>query len=337
MGANCFLVRYAAGWAERKSASSISTYGRQEALLGLGAISSLAEVNRVADGQLTDFAAPREQTDILIDPRHNGEAPYLGGPQVGDTVTVQGEEHRVLALSVTEDVATDRVIFVPSLNENLVLSPMERVAQSLQKMVRGTMGGRSKVAQPIVPSAIPKGRGPAGAQYLETFPNAGTLGTTAEDLTWIVAAGALTVVGGQCVVAPTVGDAQAQHDTLTRDQYVQCDYTVVPTAASLFLVGRASGATPMSDEGVYLYIQEDSGNTYVELGNWVPSGLIDSDTIAASPVATWRLELEGTEARAYRNNVLVLSGTCSNVPDGLRAGFELNTSSAIDNFEYGDL
>ena len=70
MGANCFLVRYAGGWAERKSSSSISTYGRQEALLGLGSLTSLSEVNRVADGQLDDFATPSEQTDVLLEEQH---------------------------------------------------------------------------------------------------------------------------------------------------------------------------------------------------------------------------------------------------------------------------
>src|SRR5690348_1328858 len=137
MGANCFLVRYAGGWAERKSSSSISTYGRQEALLGLGSLTSLSEVNRVADGQLDDFATPSEQTDVLIDPRWNAEAPYLGF-SVGDTISVQSVNHRVLAFSVTEDEQTDRVIFVPTLNDNVVLNPQERMAQALTKMVRGT-------------------------------------------------------------------------------------------------------------------------------------------------------------------------------------------------------
>lgn len=150
MGANVFLVRYTGGWAERTDEVSIAAYGRLEALLGLGAL-GLAESCRVADGQLADFSEPREQTDIQIDPANDDEKPYVGLVHIGDTVDVDGEDHRILGVTVTEDRDTGRVIYTPTLNDHVILGATERFAQALAKMVKGTMGGRSRVAQPVVP------------------------------------------------------------------------------------------------------------------------------------------------------------------------------------------
>lgn len=193
--------------------------------------------------------------------------------------------------------------------------------------------------QPI--TRVRPSRAPAavfGVRYVETFPTAGDLDSAAEDLTWT--ASNMSVSSGQATVtAPSLGEAQAEHNVSSLNMYVQVDFTACPTSGNVFLVGRASGALLAQDDGVYFYVQENGGATDVELGGWVPaSGVIDSDSLASSPVATWRLELEGTTARGYRNGVLVVSGTCSATPDGLRAGFQLNeVGSTLDNFEYGDL
>lgn len=156
MRTNSFLVRWGGGWAERVKAASVATVGRMESLLGLGALGSLAEVYRVADGQLDEFARARTQTDVSILPIGSGDTPYVG-VHVGDRITVQGVPHRVLGFTVSEDQATGRTLYVPTLNDTVVLDPIERMAQAIAKMIPGTLGGRSKVAQPVVPVAIPRG------------------------------------------------------------------------------------------------------------------------------------------------------------------------------------
>jgi len=208
-----------------------------------------------------------------------------------------------------------------------------------------TIGGRSRVGTPAR-------RGPLGtrspiaatlAAFTETFPNDGPLDSTGEDLTWnveavgvgpTVSSGAVTGIGAQ---------ARAEHDTSTRDMFVAADAADLDNGDSFFLIGRAGDTSEIGgDEGVYLYVQRNASDTYIEIGGWLPSGVIDSDTLGSTADATWRLELSGMTATMLRNGVQVLTGTCSNTPVGTRAGFQVNASGSapamsLDNFTFGDL
>ncbi len=125
MRVNTLLVRWAGGWTERKDLASIAAVGRIEARLDLGSITSLPEAHRVADAQLAEFARERTQTDIGIMPA-GSDVPYVDF-NVGDTVTVEGVSHRVLGLTVSVDQVTGRPIYIPTLNDDIVLGPDERV------------------------------------------------------------------------------------------------------------------------------------------------------------------------------------------------------------------
>lgn len=162
---NVFLLRWNGGWAERADAASIAAVGRIEAVLGLGAEGSLAEVYRIADEQLAEFARERAQLDITILPVDETETPYQPGSfKPGDTITVDGTPHRVLGMTVAVDDETGIASYIPALNTDIVLGPQERQAQALTKMLPGTLGGRSKVAQPIIPAYVARGLTPPGAE-----------------------------------------------------------------------------------------------------------------------------------------------------------------------------
>lgn len=171
MRVNVFLVRWVGGWLERKSSSSIASVGRIEQRLDLGAITSLPEAKRVADGQLDEFSVDRTQTDIEIAPTV-GDVPY-DDFSVGDTITVASVAHRVLGMTVKEDTKqTGRPIYTPTFNADIILSPEERMFQVMRKMLNGTLGGRSKVAQPVVPIAKPLGRAPIPVCQTDDFDRA---------------------------------------------------------------------------------------------------------------------------------------------------------------------
>jgi hypothetical protein len=210
-----------------------------------------------------------------------------------------------------------------------------------------SLGGRARQYQRVTrqrPSRAPAAV-VSGVSYLETFPTDGDLDVTPEDLTWNVDpfGGVPAVSGAACSVPAGLGSARAEHDTNTVDMYVQAELVNTDSNSDLFLIGRAGDSADIStDQGVYLFVNHGASDTAVELGGWSPSGVIDSDTLGVTGDATWRLELEGTDARAYRDGVLVLSGTCSATPTGTRAGFQLSVDTtpplaSIDTFEFGDL
>lgn len=62
---------------------------------------------------------------------------------------------RIRTVSVTED-EDGNVSMVPGLVDVLAL-PQERVAVAVKKMSNGTLGGQSRVAQPVIPTFIPQG------------------------------------------------------------------------------------------------------------------------------------------------------------------------------------
>lgn len=161
------LVRWGGGWSEESAGD-----GDFPALLGLGALSSRAEVQRVAQGQLDVFADPREQITVEIEPRDASETPFLAF-DVGDTVTcplVDGtpDEVRVITIGVTEEGTTGRPLYSTTVKD-LILGTQERFVQAIKKMENGTIGGYSKVAQPVVPTYVPRGLVPAGARVSSPY------------------------------------------------------------------------------------------------------------------------------------------------------------------------
>lgn len=154
---NAFLVRWFGGWAEVRDDAAIAASGRTEALLGLGAVQSVAEVDRVARKQLAVYADVRTQIRAGLAPRDEADTPYLSF-LVGDTVLVPDEtgtatRERVIALTVAQDDATGDITFAPELKD-VLLSQAERAEQTLKKMADGTVRGDSKVATPASQVAI---------------------------------------------------------------------------------------------------------------------------------------------------------------------------------------
>lgn len=148
---NALLIRWSGGWAERVNAASVTTHGRREAVLGLGAVQSIDEVYRIADEQLEIYASPREQISADIEPMSDTDTPYLGFT-VGDTITVPDSTgtpsaERVIAITVSED-EDGHVTYAPELHD-VILGMQERFGQNLKKLANGTLRGDSKVAQPV--------------------------------------------------------------------------------------------------------------------------------------------------------------------------------------------
>jgi hypothetical protein len=188
----------------------------------------------------------------------------------------------------------------------------------------------------------------SGLSYLETFTGSdGNLGTVTTDLTWTVPAGSVPLVSSNQATAVGIGVGRAEHETSTTDQYVECDWTAAAALDQIFLFARnddAGGADPNSDNKVYLFVHTTDGiGTEVEIDNWLGTGTALDVTLPASgPIATWRLEVEGTTATAYRDGVSVLTGSIADyspAPAGKQAGFEveIGTTAVIDNFGFGDL
>lgn len=151
MQANALLVRYTLGWLERTDPAAITADGRKEALLGIGAIQSAAEANRIADQQLAVYADVRTAIAADLEPVGPADTPYLAFG-VGDTITVDDYdgtpvEERVISMTVTED-EDGNLTYAPELKD-VILGGQERFAQNLKKMADGTMRGDSKVATPV--------------------------------------------------------------------------------------------------------------------------------------------------------------------------------------------
>jgi hypothetical protein len=175
---NALLVRWAKGWHEVFDQPAIDLNGRHEGTLSLGVEQSVAEVERVATGQLAVTA--REEIAVDLAPMGPGDTPYAAFG-VADTVTVPGlaggpTQERVTALTVAED-ENGQLSWVPELKD-VLLTHNERMEQAIQRMANGALGGTSAVASPmpnlVTPAPIPRsdGGGPppvGGAAPLAVF------------------------------------------------------------------------------------------------------------------------------------------------------------------------
>jgi hypothetical protein len=145
---NALLVRWSNGWHEIAVAPGAG--GRCEAMLGLGAVQSISELERVAGQQLGIYAQTRVAIAADFTPRDATELPYLSYG-VGDVITVPAmaggtAQERLISLTVNED-DDGMVTFAPEMKD-VLLSRAEKFDQAIKKMSDGTLGGTSKVAQP---------------------------------------------------------------------------------------------------------------------------------------------------------------------------------------------
>lgn len=147
---NALLVRWSKGWHEVIDADSIAAHGRHEALLGLGAVESVEELERIAGRQLDAYGTVREEIAGNLAPVGAADTPYVAF-EVGDTIGVPASDgspsqERVTALTVAED-ENGQLTWVPELRD-VLLTQAERLEQGLKKMADGTLGGESRVATP---------------------------------------------------------------------------------------------------------------------------------------------------------------------------------------------
>lgn len=186
--ATAVLVRWGPTWTHRESSAQIALWGRKEALLEIGQAKSIGQARRLADATLTEFGAPRTETNIEFLPVGDVDTPYVGGWGVGDTATVEGDEHRVLSMTVGEDIDTGRATFTPTLNADIIFTFAERLAEWEHRMIPGTLGGRSKLARPAPPVYIPRptpfALGPAPVGCIEESFDKADSSTLGPDMAW---------------------------------------------------------------------------------------------------------------------------------------------------------
>lgn len=149
MRINTLLVRYAFGWWEVGEPAA-EPY-RSEAMLSLGAIQSVDELERVARQQLAVLGNPRTAIAADLIPVDETDTPYLAFG-VGDTVTVPDFDgtpsvERVMALTVAED-DYGLPTYSPELKD-IVLTDQERWQRNLDTLANGSVSGNSPVAQPV--------------------------------------------------------------------------------------------------------------------------------------------------------------------------------------------
>lgn len=148
---NALLIRWANGWREVVAPASVALHGRREALLGLGAVGSTGEVDRLGARQLATYADARTEITAEVHPASDGDRPYVAFA-VGDTITVPALDggtaaERVVALTVSVD-ENGTVGYAPELKD-VLLEADERVEQAIKKMADGTLRGQSKIATPV--------------------------------------------------------------------------------------------------------------------------------------------------------------------------------------------
>ncbi len=145
------LVRWSGGWLEVTDAPGIEAYGRREALIGLGAVQSTAEAERVARQQLAIYATPR--TAIQVAPVDTATVPLLGDrvtvPDIDGTPVLE----RVMSRTFTED--DDGLVTFAADVRDVILADRERWEQALKKMSDGTLRGDTKVATPASLVSLP--------------------------------------------------------------------------------------------------------------------------------------------------------------------------------------
>lgn len=160
---NTLLVRAAYGWDEATRATSIAAHGRKEALYGLGANNSPADVAQVASKRLDIIAEPRYQYDAEHTPPTDAELAYHGYGTLDrlPTTAPGGGPSDELVVSIAVQENDLGIAYATVSLHDLVLwaSPLENfvalLSQATKKMIPGTGRGDWKEAQPVTPPAVP--------------------------------------------------------------------------------------------------------------------------------------------------------------------------------------
>lgn len=145
------LVRWIDGWHDVTDAAAVGRWGRKEAMLGLGAVEALSEVETVSREQLRIFGDPLTEISCDTFPVGEPDTPYVAY-QTGDMVTVPNRvglpavAERVQSITVTMD-DNGRVTYATELRD-VLMDERERFSETLTKLANGSLGGYSKVAQP---------------------------------------------------------------------------------------------------------------------------------------------------------------------------------------------
>lgn len=167
------LVRWTEGWHEVINAAGIAATGRKEGMLGLGAVTSLTEVETVTKEQLNYFADPRTEIGADVAPIGTADTPFVAY-RTGDSIVVPdlpgrpASAQRVQAITATMN-DDGRVTYAVELND-VLLDERERFAETLTKMANGTLGGWSKVGQPVSGIGAPSEKATASGWELGTAP-----------------------------------------------------------------------------------------------------------------------------------------------------------------------
>lgn len=150
MSTNVLLQLYKDGWREQ-TAPVIDDNLRIEGLLGTGSLEQ-AEARRVAIGQLDLYASPIESNTVAVEPAGIADTPWISHVP-GQSVLLGAEDQLVESLTFTRD-QDGHVDYVAELGTHHD-TPEERSALATKKMSNGTLGGTSRVAQPIDQTPAP--------------------------------------------------------------------------------------------------------------------------------------------------------------------------------------
>lgn len=140
------LQLWGRGWRE-ETAPVVEHNLRIEALLGTGAIDTETEASTVALGQLDIYALGPDAETVAVEPVGQADTPWLSH-RPGELVTLESRDEVVESLAMTRDPGTGLVRYVAELGTH-VDTPEERQALTAKKMSNGTIGGTSRVAQPL--------------------------------------------------------------------------------------------------------------------------------------------------------------------------------------------
>lgn len=145
---NVLLHLIETGWREQ-TADVVADNIRIEGLLSSGAVDNEAEAERIATQELLRYSTPVLSDSLLVDPVDANDTPFISHYE-GQTVDLVGTgQSDVESVSFSRD-EDGHVTYATELHGHID-TPEERAERRSQKMIDGTFGGVSKVAQPTRP------------------------------------------------------------------------------------------------------------------------------------------------------------------------------------------
>ncbi len=162
VGPQTLLIQSQAGWDER---SLVGWPDRHEAFLDLGSQFDKVEVAQQGNAELTEHRPePTGQLTLAYEVTSEGDAAYLAY-WVGDVINVidrfqNPATARVMSISGSWGDG-ERLIFVPVVGK-LILSSQARTFHAMRRLIDGSLGGRSRRAQPLSGHGVAQGTRPDG-------------------------------------------------------------------------------------------------------------------------------------------------------------------------------